>query len=160
MKMTNDPDHDFATMMKMHHEGAIEMSKIELTKGTNAGLKQVAQKIINDSKKDINDLNSFLSSHKPSRNSDFSSKQMDKMMKSMNMEHGAGADTDKDFAMMMTMHHQHGIEMARDYLKTGTAPQTKKVANNVIKTNTEDIKKLKNYTAKMKDHQGHKMSGM
>lgn len=26
MKMTGDPDHDFAMMMKMHHQGAVEMA--------------------------------------------------------------------------------------------------------------------------------------
>lgn len=154
-KMTNDPDHDFATMMKAHHEGAIEMSNIELTRGKNAELKQVAQKIIDDSKKDINDLNSFLNSHKPSKNTDFSKKQMDKMMQSMNMNMEHGRDIDKEFAMMMVMHHRHGIEMARDYLKVGTAEETRKVANNAIKANTEDIKKLEKHTGNMKGHSGH-----
>ena len=159
MKMTNDPDHDFAMMMKSHHQGAIDMANIELSKGTNAESKQVAQKIIDDSQKDINDLNSFLSNHQPgSKESDFGKQQMDKMMKSinMNMDMDHGGDIDKEFAMMMTMHHQHGIEMARDYLKVGTALETKKVANNTIKANSEDIKKLKAYGGT--DHSGHDMN--
>lgn len=157
MKMTNDPDHDFAMMMKSHHQGAIEMANIELSKGANAELKQVAQKIIDDSQKDINDLNAFLGSHQPSKNSEFAKKQMDKMMKSMDMNMDHGGDIDKEFAMMMTMHHQHGIDMARDYLKVGTAAETKKVANNTIKANSEDIKKLKAHGGSA-GHSGHDMS--
>jgi uncharacterized protein (DUF305 family) len=157
MPMSGDPDHDFATMMKHHHQGAIDMSQIELAKGANAELKQLAQKIIADSQKDIQELNSFLGSHQPSQKSDFGKKQMDKMLKSMNMNMEHGGDTDKEFAMMMAMHHQHGIDMARDYLKVGTAEETKNVANNTIKANSEDLKKLKAHTGNA-DHSGHDMS--
>ena len=154
MQMTQDPDHDFATMMKHHHQGAIDMSNIQLSKGTNAELKQVAQKIIDDSQKDINDLNTFLGSHQPAKKSDFAKNQMDKMMKSPSMTMSESGDVDKDFAMMMAMHHQEGINMAKDYLKVGTAAETKKVANNTIKANGEDLKKLKAHSG------GHDMSNM
>lgn len=158
MQMTQDPDHDFAMMMKQHHQGAIDMSQIELARGTNAELKQVAQKIIDDSQKDINELNAFLSSHKPSQKSDFAKKQMDKMMQSMNMEHGS--DIDKEFAMMMSMHHQQGIEMARDYLKVSAADETKNVANRTINANSEDLKKLSKWTGNTSARPDHNMNNM
>lgn len=146
MQMTGDPDQDFAEMMKMHHQGAIDMSNVELSKGTNADLKQVAQKTIDDSQKDISDLNNFLSNHQPSKKSDYSKKQMEQM-KSMNMDMKESGDVDKDFVTMMTMHHQKGIDMAKDYLKVATENETKKVANNTIKTNQEGIKKLKSFSS-------------
>jgi len=160
MQMTEDPDHDFAIMMKRHHQGAIDMSNIEISKGTNAEIKQVAQKTIDDSQKDINDLNNFLGSNQPTKKSDFGKKEMDKMMKSMNkdMNMEPGGDTDKEFAMMMSMHHQHGIDMARDYLKVGTAEETKKVANNTIKSNSDGLKKLKALAGNATGHSGHDMS--
>jgi uncharacterized protein (DUF305 family) len=157
MTMTNDADHDFAMMMKRHHEGAIEMSNIELSTGKNDELKQVAQKIINDAQKDNTELTSFLSSHQPTAGqSDFAKKAMDMMMKSSGMNHDS-ADTDQQFAMMMTMHHQQGIDMARQYLKSAKAEQTKKVANNTIKSNSEDVKKLKAWQGNNKSsgHSGH-----
>jgi uncharacterized protein (DUF305 family) len=168
IKMTEDPDHDFAMMMKHHHQGGIEISNIELSRGTNSEAKQVAQKIIDDSQKDIRDLDSFLNSHQPVSKSDFAKKTMDKMMShssQMNMTHGG--DIDQQFAMMMTMHHQHGIDMSKDYLKSAKEAATKKVANRVIKTNTEDIKKLSKWqginisdTSKSKmSHQDTSMSG-
>lgn len=33
MKMTGDPDHDFAMMLKMHHQGAVEMADLEIKQG-------------------------------------------------------------------------------------------------------------------------------
>lgn len=142
-KLTGDADHDFALLMKIHHQGAIDMANIELSRGTNAELKQVAQNTISSSEKDINDLTDFLNNHQPSENSDFGKKQMDKMMKEMNMNAGQTGDLDMDFAIMMSMHHKEGIQMAEDYLKAGTAEETKKVARNTIKSNSEDLKKLK-----------------
>jgi uncharacterized protein (DUF305 family) len=53
MKMTGDTDKDFAQMMIHHHKQAIEMSKAQLEHGRNAELKARAQKIIDDSQKDI-----------------------------------------------------------------------------------------------------------
>lgn len=46
VKMTNNPDTDFAAMMIRHHEGAIEMAKIELRYGTDPRLRRLAQEII------------------------------------------------------------------------------------------------------------------
>ena len=36
MKMTGDTDRDFATMMKAHHQGAIDMAQMELQNGNDA----------------------------------------------------------------------------------------------------------------------------
>ena len=79
-------------------------------------------------------------------------------MKSMNMDMKESGDVDKDFAMMMAMHHQDGIQMAKDYLKVGTAEETKKVANNTIKSNGEDLKTLKAHSSM--DMSGHDMKNM
>ncbi|GAA4340837.1 DUF305 domain-containing protein [Flaviaesturariibacter amylovorans] len=162
MTMTQDQDHDFAMMMKEHHEGAIEMSNIELSSGSNAELKQVAQKIIDDSRKDITELDAFMKNHQPNGKSDFAQKSMEQMMKgsSMNMNHGGSVD--QQFAMMMSMHHQQGIDMARLYLKSARSAETKKVANNTIQANTEDNKKLAKFQNGNSgtDMPGHNMNGM
>jgi Domain of unknown function (DUF305) len=44
--MTGNPDIDFATMMIHHHQGAIDMAKVELRYGTDSRLKRLAQEII------------------------------------------------------------------------------------------------------------------
>lgn len=46
VKMTGNPDIDFAAMMIPHHQGAIEMAKIELQYGTDPRLRRLAQEII------------------------------------------------------------------------------------------------------------------
>ena len=44
--MTGDPDHDFASMMVPHHQGAVDMAKAELLHGKNPILRRLAQEII------------------------------------------------------------------------------------------------------------------
>jgi uncharacterized protein (DUF305 family) len=43
---TGDPDRDFAAMMIPHHQGAIDMAKVELQFGKNPVLRRLAQGII------------------------------------------------------------------------------------------------------------------
>ena len=43
---SGDPDRDFAAMMIPHHQGAIDMAKVELQFGKNPVLRRLAQGII------------------------------------------------------------------------------------------------------------------
>ena len=43
---TGDPDRDFAAMMIPHHQGAIEMARLELQFGKSPVLRRLAQGII------------------------------------------------------------------------------------------------------------------
>ncbi len=64
MQMSGNADKDFAMMMISHHEGAIKMSKDELSHGMNNELKQMAKKGIDDQTKEIGEFKSWLSSGK------------------------------------------------------------------------------------------------
>lgn len=44
--MNGQADHDFASMMIPHHQGAVDMAKAELLYGTNPVLRRLAQEII------------------------------------------------------------------------------------------------------------------
>ena len=44
--MNGNPDHDFATMMIPHHQGAVDMAKAVLLYGRNPVLRRLAQEII------------------------------------------------------------------------------------------------------------------
>jgi uncharacterized protein (DUF305 family) len=43
---SGDPDRDFAAMMIPHHQGAVDMAKVELAFGKNPVLRRLAQGII------------------------------------------------------------------------------------------------------------------
>jgi len=71
MEMTGNIDHDYAMMMKSHHQAAVDMAQAELESGREENLKQMAQKIIEAQKSQIIELQSFLDNHKnPVKNYD------------------------------------------------------------------------------------------
>src|ERR1039458_3731958 len=52
-KPTGDPDRDFAAMMIPHHQGAIDMAKVELLYGRDPVLRRLAQGIIVEQQQEI-----------------------------------------------------------------------------------------------------------
>jgi uncharacterized protein (DUF305 family) len=61
--MTGNPDHDFAAMMLPHHQGAIDMARVELQYGKDRRMRQLAQRIVAAQKKEIAFMQHWLQSH-------------------------------------------------------------------------------------------------
>lgn len=64
MKTSGNVDKDFAMMMKMHHQQALDMAQIELTEGKSPEMKEMAKKIISAQKKEIAEFDTWLSKQK------------------------------------------------------------------------------------------------
>ncbi len=64
MEMTGDADRDFAAMMKVHHQGAIDMAQMELKHGKDPKMRAMAKRIISAQQKEINELNQWLAARK------------------------------------------------------------------------------------------------
>jgi len=60
------------------------------------------------------------------------------------------ADPDKNFAMMMKMHHQKGIEMAQKELTNGQSSEMKAIAKKIIAAQTQEISDFEQWLAKRK----------
>ena len=60
MKMTGNSDMDFAMMMRMHHQGAIDMAEAELRDGKEPQMRKMANGIVVAQKKEIAQLDAFL----------------------------------------------------------------------------------------------------
>lgn len=149
MKMTGDFDYDFATMMIEHHQGAIDMSQILLKSGKNKKLKDMTQKGISMQKESQKEVRAFISKHKmesSKNNSDHNEimEAMEKMMKEMKGMK-MSRDMDKDFAMMMTMHHKSGIDMSNSELSHGKAAELKQMAQKMIDAQKKEIKELQDW---------------
>ncbi|GEM_PF-2414518 len=59
VKITGDVDKDFAKLMNMHREYAIDLHKLQLEHGMSAELKEHARKSITEQEKDMADLKEF-----------------------------------------------------------------------------------------------------
>ena len=54
-------------------------------------------------------------------------------------------DPDRDFVMMMLPHHRGAVEMAKVELKYGKDPELKKLAQDIIKAQDEEIKLMQDW---------------
>jgi uncharacterized protein (DUF305 family) len=57
---TGNTDVDFVRAMMPHHQGAIDMAKVELAHGKNPDMRKMAQKIIRDQEKEISQMQAWL----------------------------------------------------------------------------------------------------
>jgi uncharacterized protein (DUF305 family) len=60
---TGDPDVDFAHAMMPHHQGAIDMAKVELQYGKDPELRKMAEDIVSAQKKEIAEMKKWLATH-------------------------------------------------------------------------------------------------
>jgi uncharacterized protein (DUF305 family) len=149
MMLTQDPDHDFSSMMIMHHEIAIKNSEEELRIGTSSEMKAMAQSIVDAQMAEIEEFNAFLAGH-PAREPfvpEFTTLQMMNMMqmsKGVDLRPLTG-NPDLDFAALMIDHHQAAIENSVALLTFGREEQTKEIARRIIADQKMEIRMLQDY---------------
>ena len=58
-----EPDHDFVTMMIPHHQGAIDMAKVELAKGKDPTIRKMAKDIVAAQQREIRQMTDWQKKH-------------------------------------------------------------------------------------------------
>lgn len=162
-KLTGDFDNDFAALMIEHHQGAVNMSEMEVDKGSDAQMKKMAQNMVSDHKSEIEQLKSFMSHHNPSspehkkesahthsgtEENDLSAEMKTEMGKMNSMQMTGNAD--KDYAMMMQAHHENAIKMSKAEIAHGHHAELKKMAQKMITDDSKEIKEFQKYLSSMK----------
>ena len=146
---TQDPDHDYASQMVLHHEAAIQMAEEELRTGSNQEMKTTAQDIITKQRTEIGQFNAFTSSHQPMQPlvPQFNTVQktnMDKMMAASDARQ-LTARPDYDFAQLMVDHHQAAIDNSEALLQYGRNTTTRALAQAIIADQRREIAALQNW---------------
>ena len=143
-------DLQFIDTMTHHHQGAIDMAKMALTKSQNAELKKFAQKIIDDQNKEISQMkdwrDKWYSGKPPAKNMEMAGmKESMKMMMGdgmKKMEAASGKDFDLMFLDMMKPHHAGAIAMAKDAHGKAEHQEIKTLSDQIIKAQEAEIKQI------------------
>lgn len=144
MQMTNNPDKDFAGMMKIHHEGAINMANIEIAEGKNNELLKMAAKMKQDQNAEIIQFEKFLTDTKDnSKREGFGTELMESMKSMSNASHDMSTNIDAQFVAMMVPHHQGAIDMAKVYLKYAKDKTLKAMAEQIVSSQQKEIEEMK-----------------
>lgn len=149
-------DLQFIDTMTHHHQGAIDMAKMALTKSQNAELKTFAQKIIDDQNKEIAQMKDWrekwyagkpmaMNMEMPGMNEGMKMMMGDGMKK---FEAASGKEFDLMFLDMMTPHHAGATVMAKEALTKAEHPEIKTLANQIIKAQDAEIKQMADWKAK------------
>ena len=147
MQMTGDADHDFANMMVIHHQGAIDMANKELEKGNDATIKSMAQQIIDKQTAEKTELTAWLQSHTPISNAEGQEFHMEMTEVMEKMENWKDiqvltGDADNDFAQLMIVHHQTATDNAQSILHHGHHDDIKEMAKMMIEDQNKEITDL------------------
>ena len=161
MKMSDDPDYDFATMMAEHHQGAIDMSRIVVKEGKNEQIKTIALDILDTQRRQQKRLELYASKDDNSKvgRNEGSTSSAEKPEKSFSVQMHTALrslessisdmkmtnNVDHDFAMMMIAHHRSAIEMSEVILSHGKNDGIKKIAEKIISDSEKDIKQLRSW---------------
>lgn len=154
MKMTGNFDCDFASMMIIHHQGAIDMSEVQLQNGADADIKAMAQDIIKTQKAEINEMHVLLDDFKvnpiveKNNKGEFSNDMKDMMKKMKGMT--TTGNTDKDYVTMMIPHHEAAVKMAKDQIANGKNEALKVMAQKMIVEQNNEIDLFKKWLANQK----------
>ncbi len=88
---------------------------------------------------------------------DSSMKSHHGMMQGHGMKMPMSGNVDKDFAMMMTMHHQQAVAMVDVFIKDGKSPELKAMARKMKIDQQGEIKQMARFAGPM-DHSKMKMA--
>lgn len=153
MKMTCDPDIDFANMMIMHHVAGIQMADAELMYGQDPKAKAIAQMTKQGNIESKQRLEAYLATNPtPNPLSEMDCmrfmKQMDASMQAMMAAMDKASkfkNVDVDFAAQMMAHHAGALGMAEVELKWGRDNATLSEARMIIKDQAKEITELGSY---------------
>lgn len=173
-KQATQVDQQFIEMMILHHQEAVDMADLALTRANRTEVKNLAQAIKQDQAREIAQMRTWykqwFGKEVPATmpmggmmqgNGMMSQSMMqgNRMMNNQGMMQGNGMqrmhsnlnalktakDFDREFIRQMIPHHQMAVRMAQMLEKKTTRPEMKTLAQAIIKSQTAEINQMKQW---------------
>jgi uncharacterized protein (DUF305 family) len=154
----NDADVQFAQMMIVHHQQAVEMATLADSRAGDPELKQLAAQIKAAQAPEITTMSGWLTAwgeptaepgggHNMPGMGSMPGEMSDEDM--AKLEAAKGTEFDRMFTQMMVDHHNGAIQMARDEQQKGANGDAKALAATIEKTQTDEVAKLQAILARL-----------
>ena len=150
--LTGKPDLDFVQGMIPHHQGAIDMAKIVLLYGKNPEVRTLAEGVVKAQESEITFMKDWLAKADQAAfpmvaESRKSNEQAASVMMT-NMMMAYTGDADVDFIKGMIPHHRGAIDMARVALQFTKDPALRKLAQDIVTAQKNEIAFMSDWLAK------------
>ncbi|EYT59075.1 DUF305 domain-containing protein [Microbacterium sp. UCD-TDU] len=147
----NTDDVMFARMMKEHHEQAIEMSDLLLSKdGVDERVVALAEEIKAAQEPEIQKMDQWLEDWDADMGNMGGMDHGDGMMSEEDMqalEDATGPDAGRLFLEQMIQHHEGAVDMAQEEVDNGQNSDAVALAETIIDTQNEEIATMKEILA-------------
>ena len=163
MGMKTQVDRTFIEMMIPHHQGAIEMAKMAISRAKSPEVKKLAQSIIKDQNREIQQMQTWYKqwygSEVPTTTTNMgmhsgmdrgmmmSMQQQDMMDREMMSALKNASDFDQEFLRQMTRHHQMATMMAGMVVNSAEHPEIRQLAQSIIKSQSAEIAQMQQLLA-------------
>lgn len=158
IQLTDDVDNDFAALMIEHHRGAVDISEVEVAKGSDSAMTSMAKRMVSDHKSEIEQLKTFSRNHAAMHESKTGAKEHthevgedNELSDAMTAERTKMKDLkttgnpDKDYAQLMQAHHEAAVNMSKAEVAHGHHAELKKMAQKMMADDGREIKTFKDY---------------
>ncbi len=150
----NAADAQFAQMMIVHHEGAIEMAELAIDAASTAEVKALGERIAAAQQPEIDQMTAWLRAWGEPGPPDMSHAGMDHRGMDMDgmdqagavtdLERQSGVGFDRRFLELMIAHHAGAIEMSEAELARGRNADALALARTIIDAQTAEIAEMTN----------------
>ena len=141
-------DERFIDAMVTHHQGAIDMAQVALDSAQHLEIRQLAQNIITDQQKEIDELKAIKQQQYGTAEvpMEMSSEEMQMMGTMQDPSQLANADPfDAAFIDAMIPHHESAIEMAQVAQENTSNPQIRELAQGIVAAQQAEIQQMKDW---------------
>jgi uncharacterized protein (DUF305 family) len=154
----NQADVDYAVDMSMHHSQGVSMAELAATQARSPKVKALATRIRQAQGKEVDRIAGWLNDWQakgatmpPHGHSD-DAPDVPGMMNPdeiAKLERASGRAFDRLFLSMMIRHHQGAIQLAEHETKSGASAEAKDVAQNLITTQSAEMREMKQLLAEV-----------
>ena len=149
----NESDTQFAQMMVIHHEGAIEMADEAAERATTTAVRDLALRIRAAQDPEIDKMEAWLASWGEDapleadmmgmEHDGMAMGAMDQQEAMKSLSNASGVQVDREFLELMILHHFGAVEMAEEQVATGQNSGAVDLARDIIEAQESEIAEMK-----------------